>query len=142
MHSSFVSGGNAVPIYFLHSGNSDAVIGGLSAKARAFVAAASFEAKPGKLLLTCGDDGALGAVLFGLEAPKVRVVIRAKGKPISTPVSASYGFEDATGDVQLQGSGENSREVAANTVTLMISEEPGQKTVGVFLLDATTEALL
>jgi hypothetical protein len=80
--------------------------------------------------------------LFGLEPPKVRVEARAKGKPISTPVSASYGFEDATGDVQLQGSGESSREVAANTVTLMIGEEPGQKTVGVFLLDAATGAEL
>jgi leucyl aminopeptidase len=72
MHSSFVTGGSAVPIYFLHTGNSDAVLGGLSAKARAFAVAAGYEAKPGKLLLVPGDDGAIGAVLFGLEAPDAK----------------------------------------------------------------------
>lgn len=43
-----------------------------------------------------------GTGLFESEPPKVRVEVRAKGKCISTPVSASYGFEDATGDVQLR----------------------------------------
>jgi hypothetical protein len=33
---------------------------------------------------------------------KVRVEIRAKGKPISKPVSASYGLEEATGDVEMK----------------------------------------
>jgi hypothetical protein len=85
-----------------------------------------------------GTDGGL----FHLEPPKVRVEVRAKGKPISVPVSASYGFEDATGDVQLRRNDDNPREVAPNTVTLMLSEEPNQKTVSVLLLDATTGAEL
>jgi hypothetical protein len=80
--------------------------------------------------------------LFESEPPKVRVEIRAKGKPISKPVSASYGFEDATGDVELKPTDDNPREVAPNTVTLMLSEEPNQKTVNVLLLDATTGAEL
>ncbi|MBI4639611.1 MAG: PglZ domain-containing protein, partial [Candidatus Tectomicrobia bacterium] len=40
--------------------------------------------------------------LFDLIPPKVRIEIRAKGDCLSIPVSASYGFEEATGDVQLK----------------------------------------
>src|SRR3712207_1802232 len=40
--------------------------------------------------------------LFGFEPPKVRVEIRANKKVVSVPVSASYGFEDATGEVKLK----------------------------------------
>ena len=80
--------------------------------------------------------------LFEADPPKVRVEIRAKGKSISKPVSASYGFEEATGDVQLKLSEDNTREILTNTLTLMIDEEPNQKTVIVVLLDATTGAEL
>ena len=48
--------------------------------------------------------GGQSSGLFGLEPPKVRVEVRAKGKCVSVPVSASYGFEQATGDVQLRAS--------------------------------------
>jgi len=37
--------------------------------------------------------------LFGFEPPKVRIELRANKKCVSVPVSASYGFEDATGEV-------------------------------------------
>ena len=52
--------------------------------------------------------------LFGSAPPKVRVEIRANKKSVSLPVSASYGFEDATGDVTLKfvegdAKGESSR---------------------------------
>jgi hypothetical protein len=80
--------------------------------------------------------------LFEIDPPKVRVEIRAKGKCLSKPVSASYGFEDAIGDVQLKRNDDNTREVATNTVTLMLTEEPDQKTVKVVLVDATTETEL
>jgi hypothetical protein len=81
--------------------------------------------------------------LFGLEPPKVRVEIRAKGKCVSTPVSASYGFEEATGDVQLRASANDPKEMEPDTVTLMVEvEEIGQKIVGVSLLDATSGAEL
>ena len=39
----------------------------------------------------------VGTGLFELEPPKVRVELRSKGKSVSSPVSASYGFEEATG---------------------------------------------
>jgi hypothetical protein len=77
--------------------------------------------------------------LFGLEPPRVRVEIRAKGKCVSIPVSASYGFEEATGDVQLRTSATDAKLIEPNTVTLMVDvEQIGQKTVGVSLVDATS----
>jgi hypothetical protein len=76
--------------------------------------------------------------LFGLEPPKVRVEIRANKKCISVPVSASYGFEDATGEVALKPMRTDRTKVEPNTITLMLAEEPAQKTVGIWLLDATT----
>ncbi|GAC1467529.1 MAG: PglZ domain-containing protein [Isosphaeraceae bacterium] len=83
--------------------------------------------------------GGTGTGLFGLEPPKVRVEIRAKGKCVSTPVSASYGFEEATGDVQLRVSATDSKQIEPDTVTLMVEvEEIGQKTVTVSLLDAAS----
>jgi leucyl aminopeptidase len=102
MHSTFVTGGSAVPIYFLHTGNSEAVLGGLSAKARAFTAAAGFEAKPGKLLLVPGDDGALGAVLFGLEAPDAKTKDLFRPGQLATLLPAgTYRFANAPHDARL-----------------------------------------
>ncbi len=80
-----------------------------------------------------------GIGLFALEPPKVRVEVRAKGKCVSTPVSASYGFEEATDDVQLRASATDPRQIEPDTVTLMVEvEEIGQKTVTVSLLDAAS----
>jgi hypothetical protein len=76
--------------------------------------------------------------LFDVSVPKVRVEIRAKGKVVSRAVSASYGFDEATGDIVLRGEESNANKVEANTVTLMIIDEPGQKNVGLYLLDAAT----
>ena len=78
------------------------------------------------------------AGLFGLEPPKVRVEIRAKGKSVSRPVSASYGFEDATGEVQLRLREGEPQEIESNTVAMMLIEEISQKTVSVVLLDASS----
>jgi leucyl aminopeptidase len=102
MHSTFVTGGSAVPIYFLHAGNSEAVLGGLSAKARAFMAVAGFEPKPGKLLLVPGEDGALGAVLFGLEAPDAKTKDLFRPGQLATLLPAgSYRFANAPHDGRL-----------------------------------------
>ena len=76
--------------------------------------------------------------LFGFEPPKVRIELRANKKCVSMPVSASYGFEDATGEVKLKISESDTKRVESNTVTVMLTEEISQKTVGVYLLDATT----
>jgi hypothetical protein len=57
-------------------------------------------------------------------------------------VSASYGFEDATGEVKLEIAEQEDKRIEPNTVMVMINEEITQKTVGVYLLDATTGAEL
>jgi hypothetical protein len=80
--------------------------------------------------------------LFEFEPPKVRIELRANKKCVSLPVSASYGFEDATGEVRLKIAENDSKRIEPNTVTVMLSEEVSQKTVGVYLLDATTGAEL
>jgi hypothetical protein len=80
--------------------------------------------------------------LFELEPPKVRIELRANKKCVSHPVSASYGFEDATGEVTLKIAQNDNKRIEPNTVTMMLSEEISQKTVGVYLLDATTGAEL
>ena len=76
--------------------------------------------------------------LFGMEAPKVRVEIRANGKCVSSPVSASYGFKDGAGEVQLRIMDDDSKQIEPNTVTVMLVEELSQKTVSVVLLDASS----
>ena len=84
----------------------------------------------------------MGTSLFELELPKVRVEIRVRGKCISQPVSASYGFEDATGGVHLKMMEHDPRRIAMNTVAVMLLEEITEKTVSVSLLDATSGAEL
>jgi hypothetical protein len=80
--------------------------------------------------------------LFDRAAPKVRVEVRARGKAVSTPVSASYGFEEATGDVQLHCRAEDARSIDPDTVTLLVEDTAGHKTVSVHLLDTATGAEL
>jgi len=81
--------------------------------------------------------------LFGLALPKVRVELRANKQSVAVPVSASYGFEDATGEVTLKAAADNPAKIEPNAVTLMLTEEISQKTtVGVYLLDAATGAEL
>ncbi len=80
--------------------------------------------------------------LFGIEPPKVRIELRANKKCVSLPVSASYGFEDATGEVKLKATENDPKRIEPNTVTVMLSEEISQKTIGVYLLDAITGAEL
>ena len=82
------------------------------------------------------------ASLFGFEPPKVRIELRANRKCVSIPVSASYGFEDATGEVKLKIAETDNKRIEPNTVTVMLTEEISHKTVGVHLLDATTGAEL
>jgi hypothetical protein len=77
--------------------------------------------------------------LLPLALPTVRVDVRAAGQSISVPVSASYGFQEATRDVQLAlEGGALPATIAKNTVTLMINETPDVQEVTVHLLDAGT----
>ncbi|MGH7493123.1 MAG: PglZ domain-containing protein [bacterium] len=80
--------------------------------------------------------------LFELLPPKVRVEIRTKTESLSTPVSASYGFEEGIGDVQLRKAETEPIAIEPNTVTVMIKPEPTQKHVTVHLLDAVSGAEL
>lgn len=76
--------------------------------------------------------------LLPIEPPTFRVEVRAHDQAISVPVSASYGFREATKDVQLAVDDQDARTIAANTVTLMITEMPPADQVAIHLLDATT----
>lgn len=80
--------------------------------------------------------------LFGYEPPKVRIELRANKKCVSVPVSASYGFEDATGEVTLKIAEQDNKRIEPNTVTVRVTEEITQKTVGIYLLDVVTGAEL
>lgn len=83
-----------------------------------------------------------GEGLLPVEPPVIRVEVRTDGKVISAPVSASYGFDDATGDVKLARSDESEQRIAPVTVMLMISETPAANRVSVHLLDASTGVML
>ena len=80
--------------------------------------------------------------LFEFEPPKVRVELRAKGKSVSRPVSSSYGFDEATGDVVLRTDEARPKDIAPNTITLMVVDDVDQKTVGLYLIDGATGAEL
>ena len=64
-----------------------------------------------------------GKAPFELEPPKVRVEIRAKGKCVSIPVSASYGYENATGEINLKLAEDDPKKIEPNTVTVMQGED-------------------
>jgi len=76
----------------------------------------------------------------GSTLPRVRVEIKAGKDVLSTSIAASYGFSEATYDVQLEFTDQVSRDLVSNTVTLMITQEPSQPTmlVSIHLLDAVT----
>jgi len=76
--------------------------------------------------------------LFDVELPRVRVEVRAKKDVLSLPVAASYGFVEATGDVEPRLKDDDRQVIEANTVTLMITSTSAKGTVSVHLLDAAT----
>jgi hypothetical protein len=115
-----------------------------TAKAGAAVTGIAWTLTPGTAKLTtrffsvqvAGEQSE--SSLFGFEPPTVRVEIRANKKVVSVPVSASYGFEDTTGEVKLKVSEQDARRIEPNTVALMVQDDVTQKTVGIYFLDATT----
>ena len=80
----------------------------------------------------------LSQELLPIEPPAVRVEVQAEGQAISVPVSAGYGFQEATKDVQLRLDPDAPQAIARNTVTLMITETPEADRVTIHLLDAAT----
>ena len=77
------------------------------------------------------------AGLFHGAPPRVRIELREKSAVVSTPISASYGFEQATGDVQLKFKEDNDRETDSNTITVMLKQGLSRATVVAYLVDAT-----
>jgi hypothetical protein len=76
--------------------------------------------------------------LFELVPPKVRLEIRNGQQAISMPVSASYGLEEATGDVQMKRNEQDPQTLEPNTIALVIIEPQPKAIVSIQLLDATS----
>ncbi len=76
------------------------------------------------------------ADLFSMAAPpRLRVELRADSHVISTPVAASYGFNEATRDVMMEFEPDAPGSLRANTITLHITDIPSADTVTLLLLD-------
>ena len=104
MHPVFASAAKTqtTPIWFVHRGNFDAVRRPFGERERGFIAAAGFEAKPGRLLLLPAVDGELAAVLFGLESPGETDVDRFRpGQLPSLLPPGTYRFANAPHDERL-----------------------------------------
>ena len=104
MHPMFASTGEAqaTPIWFVHAGNADYVREGLGGRERAFLAAAGFEAEPGRLLLLPAPDGKLSGVVFGLERPGDAVVdLFRPGQLSGLLPPGTYRFANAPHDARL-----------------------------------------
>ncbi len=76
--------------------------------------------------------------LFELVPPRVRVEIRSGQHCISLPVSASYGLEEATGDIQLKRAENDPQAIEPNTIALVITEPSPKAMVSLHVLDATS----
>ena len=77
--------------------------------------------------------------LFDAEWPSVRLEVRCAGELCSMPVSATYGYNEATGEVALRAKEGDNRSTEANTVALMLTGKvPSHGTASVHLLDAVS----
>ena len=104
MHPVFASAGKtqATPIWFVHRDNLESVRKKLAERERAFIAAAGFEAKPGRFMLLPAGDGELAGVLFSIESPGVTDVDRFRPGQLSSLLPAgSYRFANASHDQRL-----------------------------------------
>jgi len=104
MHPIFASASKAhgVPIWFVHAGNADSIRRGLGERERAFVGAAGFEPKPGRLLLLPAADGKLAGALFGLERSGDAVIDPFRPGQLSGLLPpGTYRFANAPHDARL-----------------------------------------
>jgi len=102
MHPVFAAAGErSTPIWFVHSGNAEAVLAGFGDRERAFAKATGFEAKPGKLLLIPALDGKLAGVLFGLEKPEDATDTFRPGALVNLLPAGTYRFANAPHDARL-----------------------------------------
>lgn len=77
--------------------------------------------------------------LSSITPHRIRLELREHADCISKPISASYGFEDATGEIQMRNVEKEPWTLEPNTVTLQITKELSEKKVTLHLLDALTE---
>ncbi len=80
--------------------------------------------------------------LFPLVPPRVRLELRLGQECISLPANATYGFEEATGDIQLEASEHDPQQIKDNMVTLAILKESRKASVSLHLLDAVSNVEL
>jgi hypothetical protein len=80
--------------------------------------------------------------LFSGTPPTIRVEVRSARTPISRAVASSYGFQEATGFVELAWADDQRRRIRPNAITLMLDVDDQVKQVTVALLDAETDRLL
>lgn len=77
--------------------------------------------------------------LFTEPWPVVRVEVQSAGEVCAIPVSASYGFQEATGAVALRALENDQAVTEVNTVALMLTgKAPSRGTVTIHVLDAAT----
>jgi hypothetical protein len=75
--------------------------------------------------------------LFDADWPSVRVEVRFGGEVCSMPVSGTYGYNEATGEVALKAKPEDRSVTEPDTVALMLTgKAPSRGAVSVHLLDA------
>ncbi len=103
MHPQFasVAEGRGTPIWFVHAGNAEAILQAFGDRERAFIAAAGFEPKPGKLVLLPKLDGKLAGVLFGIERAGDTVDLFRPGQLVNTLPAGIYRFANAPHDMRL-----------------------------------------
>jgi leucyl aminopeptidase len=106
MHPAFVKDGKktdktAIPIWFVTTDTVDTVIGRLNPAERAYAKAAGFTGKPGQHVLLAGADGAISAVLFGIEAKGTPPDPFLPGKLASALPAGQYAFANAPHDARL-----------------------------------------
>jgi hypothetical protein len=81
--------------------------------------------------------------LFGARAPLIRLEVREGKAVLSRPVASAYGFEEATGFVQMAIEDVGGRPVVKrNTVTLMLETLPAGKQAEIVALDVAIDRVL
>lgn len=76
--------------------------------------------------------------ISSINPPIVRIEARNKSGSISKPISAFYGFEEATGDVKLTYDEGSDRKIKTNTIIFSLAPEIKKDIVTIYLIDATS----
>jgi hypothetical protein len=80
-----------------------------------------------------------GHSLSSIKPHRIRLELREQDACISKAISASYGFEDATLEIQMKNAEKEPWTMEPNTITLQITKDISEKKVSLHLLDALTD---